>query len=275
VAFVISAAAAVLVSVDGLLNAKGRWRQLRSGAGSLESMIWCYRTRVGDFELTTANISSQEPETAMRNALIAWRKNLMTGGDLQLSGFSRTYSPRIFTHHQFPESGPLRPEDTDDYYSPVQPQKYIELRILPSIAFFQRRTPSYSRQRYCVKVVLLLCTLAATIFSYHELAHWVIGVTSGAAALTSWQEYTDVGRKIERYTHAAISLRNVLSWWKSLSEVEKASKTNISELIHSAERIISEERLAWMSTAHEAQQATTTEQSSKKEKEKADQMLEP
>ena len=78
------------------------------------------------------------------------------------------------------------------------------------------------------------------------------GVTSGAAALTSWQEYTDVGRKTERYTRAAIELQNLLSWWKSLSEVEKASKGTISQLIHSAESIISEERLAWMSTAHQS-----------------------
>ena len=38
----------------------------------------------------------------------------------------------------------------------------------------------------------------------------------------------------------------VLSWWKSLSEVEKASKATIAQLIHSAEGIISEERLAYI-----------------------------
>ena len=43
----------------------------------------------------------------------------------------------------------------------------------------------------------------------------------------------------------------MLSWWKSLSEVEKASKGTIAQLIHSAEGIISEERLAWMSTANQ------------------------
>ena len=30
-------AASILISIDGLLNAKLRWRQLREGAGSLES----------------------------------------------------------------------------------------------------------------------------------------------------------------------------------------------------------------------------------------------
>ena len=250
-AFVLAAVATVLISIDGLLNAKMRWRQLRAGAGSLDSMIWCYRTRVGAFELNSSDPSSRGPETSMRMTLITWRRGLMTGGDLQLSGLSRVYSANVYKHHQFPESGPLSAEDVDDFYSPVQPHKYIELRILPSIAFYEQRTPWYAAQRNLVKVLLLLCALASTLLSHYQLAVYVIAITSSAAALTSWQEYTDVSSKTERYTRAAFELQNVLSWWKSLSEVEKANTSIIAQLIHSAEGIISEERLAWMSTANQ------------------------
>ena len=157
----------------------------------------------------------------------------------------------MYKHHQFPESGPLSAEDVDDFYSPVQPHKYIELRILPSIAFYEQRTPWYAAQRNLVKVLLLLCALASTLLSHYQLAVYVIAITSSAAALTSWQEYTDASSKTERYTRAAFELQNVLSWWKSLSEVEKANTSIIAQLIHSAEGIISEERLAWMSTANQ------------------------
>ena len=51
---------------------------------------------------------------------------------------------------------------------------------------------------------------------------------------------------------SAPGMQNVISWWKSLSEVEKVSKSTIAQLMHSAEGIISEERLAWMSTAESA-----------------------
>ena len=67
--------------------------------------------------------------------------------------------------------------------------------------------------------------------------------------MTSWQEFADASRKTERYTRAVFRLKNLLSWWKALSEVEKASKTTISQLIHTAESIISDERVAWVSTA--------------------------
>ena len=40
-AFYLAAIATFLISIEALLNSKLRWRQLRSGAGSLESMIWC------------------------------------------------------------------------------------------------------------------------------------------------------------------------------------------------------------------------------------------
>lgn len=268
IAFFLAAVASILISIDGLLNAKLRWRQLRAGSGSLESMIWCYRTRVGAFELTSSDPNSRGPETAMRMTLISWRRDLMSGGDLQVSGLSRRYSADVYKHHQFAESGTLTAEDLDDHYSPVQPHKYIQLRIEPSIAFYEQRTPWYACQRAFVKVILLLCTLAATLLSRYELAVYVVAISSTAAALTSWQEYTDVGRKTERYTRAAFELRNVLSWWKSLSEVEKASKGTIAQLIHSAEGIISEERLAWMSTANQSPAAPSDngdeEQGSKK-----------
>ena len=51
---------------------------------------------------------------------------------------------------------------------------------------------------------------------------------------------------------SVFELQNLLSWWKELGEVERASKQTIAQLIHTAEGIISEERLAWMSTANQA-----------------------
>ena len=61
----------------------------------------------------------------------------------------------------------------------------------------------------------------------------------------------------------------MLSWWKSLSGVEKASKGTIAQLIHSAEGIISEERLAWMSTANQQQSRETANEKEKLDVEEA------
>jgi hypothetical protein len=245
IAFILSAFASVLISVDSVINAKLRWRQLRNGAGTLESYLWCYRTRVGSFELDQ-NSDSRSSELALCNALIRWRQEIVSGGDLQVSGFGQAYPEYIYKHAQ--NTGIL-PDGEDDHHSPVQPQKYVDLRIIPSIAFYQDRIPKYAMVRYVLRMMLLTSTGLSTMCAHYQLIMPVVIITGFAGAVTSWQEFADVSRKTERYTRAMFQLQNMLSWWKSLSEVERASKEIISQLIHTSEGIISEERVAWVSTA--------------------------
>ena len=244
-AFILSAFASVLISVDSVINAKLRWRQLRNGAGTLETYLWCYRTRVGSFELDQ-NSDSRSSELALCNALIRWRQEIVSGGDLQVSGFGQAYPEYIYKHAQ--NTGIL-PDGEDDHHSPVQPQKYVDLRIIPSIAFYPDRIPKYAMVRDVLRMMLLTSTGLSTLCAHYQLIMPVVIITGFAGAVTSWQEFADVSRKTERYTRAMFQLQNMLSWWKSLSEVERASKEIISQLIHTSEGIISEERVAWVSTA--------------------------
>lgn len=48
---------------------------------------------------------------------------------------------------------------------------------------------------------------------------------------------------------AVKALTDLLDWWNGLGEVEKASKTVISHLVITSERIIADEQGAWTSTA--------------------------
>ena len=61
-------------------------------------------------------------------------------------------------------------------------------------------------------------------------------------------EFSDLQAKTERYTRAANTLTDLLDWWASLGEVEKASKAVINHLVKTTEEIVSEELLAWTST---------------------------
>ena len=51
-----------VISLQGMYNSRPRWRQLRNGANSLESVIWMYRTRVGRFEVDDSNRRADRPE---------------------------------------------------------------------------------------------------------------------------------------------------------------------------------------------------------------------
>eukprot|EP00966_Prymnesium_polylepis_P150771 3482611-Prymnesium_polylepis.2 len=132
----------------------------------------------------------------------------------------REYAPAFYRHQQTAESPPLL--DGDDFYAPVQPKMYIELRIQPSITFYRKRIPKYATQRYALKSALMACTFAATLLTRYQLSVWVVAVTSATAGITSWQEFADTARKTERYTRAVFALTNLLSWWNSLGEVSCA-----------------------------------------------------
>ena len=246
VAFNLSALASILVSIDQLLNAKMRWRQLRTGAGSLESMIWCYRTRVGGFELTTSDANSRLPEVALRDALVAWRRDLVAGGDLQMSGLNRVYPPHVYKHHQFASPASTCAIGDDDHYSPVQPLKYIAMRLLPTIAFFQQRA-LYAFHRYLMKFLLLAHALGdgASQLGSRRWSWW----SPRPWRRSKRREFSKTPSASSSSTRATFALQNLHSWWKSLSEVEKASRATIAHLIRSCEAVISEERLAWMSTS--------------------------
>merc|ERR1719311_281237 len=97
--------------------------------------------------------------------------------------------------------------------------------------------------------------MAAAVLSRYELMTWVVVVCALSSAFTSWMEFADSARKVERYTRAITALKKLLSWWKSLTEVERASTDSISTLINTSESIIAQERLAWVSTASKKRDA--------------------
>jgi hypothetical protein len=43
-----------------------------------------------------------------------------------------------------------------------------------------------------------------------------IDAHAAAAAVTTWIEFSDVVRKVERYSNAVNSLKQLMAWWKVL-----------------------------------------------------------
>ena len=72
------------------------------------------------------------------------------------------------------------------------------------------------------------------------------GVVSGfSAALTAWQEYNGVDRKINRYTNAILSIKNHILWWDSLPPVDQNSLPNINRLVGVGEDVKTGEVNSW------------------------------
>jgi len=247
VVFFLSLLVSLLGAIDALTQCKSKWRLLRSSAHGLESMLWQYRTRVGPFEIIETMRDSEGPENELCKMLNEWRDNLLAGANLKMSSLHQAYPARVYKHFQ--DSGQPTGPTEDDFQSPVQPHRYIKLRIEPALKFYQDRIPQYARYSFILQTSSLLLGIGATVLAYYKYLSIVVMCTSAAGAVTTWVEFSDVTRKMERYTDVVNGLRKILSWWKVQSAVQKASKETISALIQSSEAMLSEERSAWMSVA--------------------------
>jgi hypothetical protein len=94
----------LLISIDRLLEAKSRWRQLRSHAGALESIIWRFRTRVGYFASTSHASETHKPEQVLCKELTDWIDELVSSANLGATDLNREYPQHVYKHHQFQDS---------------------------------------------------------------------------------------------------------------------------------------------------------------------------
>ena len=95
-----------------------------------------------------------------------------------------------------------------------------------------------------------MCTIASATLSYAgNTAHWVAVSSAVAAAVTSWMSHDELSKRIERYSSAVRAINDLIWWWKSLDDAERANTAHITKLIETGESILATERLAWIAAA--------------------------
>ena len=250
IVFVLAVLHGAVVSVEGYLRPKPKWQALRGGATALESMMWLYRTRVGQFRMGPAQ-DPRNPEIVFCRQLNEWTEDLFAAGDLQRSAWSKSFSSSIHRHQQCegdPAKKEAAPEDAaiDDHYSPVQPDLYISFRLMRRMEWYQKRLPTYIFHAWVFKLLVLSCTVACAVLARFGQPTAVVIITAFSSSSTTWSEFVDAGSKVERYSRAVRTMSRLLNWWKHLTEVERASMENIAGLIIETEQAIAKEQTNWM-----------------------------
>lgn len=243
--FVLSLLSGVLLSAVGFVNPTSRWHQLRMSSCRLTSVIWQYRARVGPFAETARNPRSAQQ--ALCAAMHDWGEAVVAGTDLGLSTMEKVYPERVYKHCQ--RSGTLKPASglLDDHHSPVSPNAYLELRLVPARQFYQARIPVCSRWRVILQYLVFFCSAGAAGLAHFKMASYVAVVSSVAAAIVSWVEFSQLGQKVQRYTCAIRSIKDLHRWWVSLGEVEQKNREHVAHLVMKGEAILNAEHQAWSS----------------------------
>uniref|UniRef100_A0A7S0ECB3 SMODS and SLOG-associating 2TM effector domain-containing protein n=1 Tax=Hanusia phi TaxID=3032 RepID=A0A7S0ECB3_9CRYP len=275
--FLFSLSASVIGSIMAYLNPVTRWRSLRNIASRIESTIWMYRARVGPFAMTPGIVDAAE--MALRSRLLSLRNEILTSADVTETAFMREYSPGIFLHGQREgtkkrkkrPSNVLMPEGNsqDNHQSPVTPQLFIDLRVQEMIAFYRKRLPAYRNQYNIYQLLIILSSATAALLSSFDMPQVAAIVVSFSACVVSWMEFHGTRQKLERYNKSLMNLVNIVTWYESMSAVEKASLENITMLVMQVETAIIGENNSWLSVpSAQKDDAKRDEEKDQKEKEK-------
>lgn len=153
----ISLALSATVSIESLLSPRTMWRQLRVAEIKLESMTWRYRMCVGNFK--TDLIHSQEPEEKFFQELEAWKFNLHNTLR-NISGTTIPQSIDFLKKRKFDLRSEMKcsdAENTDNHFSYLTSDQYIQFRVEKLIEVFQYRVPKsvWLQNKYEIAIVVI------------------------------------------------------------------------------------------------------------------------
>jgi hypothetical protein len=140
-------------------------------------------------------------------------------------------------------------EIIDMHYEPIQPDMYIKYRVEVALEFYKSRIPSYSRTRNIAQTLIVSGAVGTGILAYAQQSRYATIISIITSSITAYLEFHGTNRKISRYSSISHSLQNVIVWWDTLPQIDRALVANIDKLVGTCEDLIQREREAWKSTS--------------------------
>lgn len=126
----------------------------------------------------------------------------------------------------------------DDGISPITPDQYIKVRLVPMAVHFSKKAPGLSNWLHMVTtlgVVLSVASSALAAFGYSVFVPAALAVSGSFTAFLSYQQ-TEL--RLMQTNAAYNQLNQLFSWWEGLTMIEKRVPGNKDTLIKGAEMII-------------------------------------
>jgi hypothetical protein len=245
-----------------------KWQQLRGAALALESELWKFRTRTGDYTLKDASganryTASEKAEDALFSFIEEIREHVMNAGTVSNTAFAAQLRPQvdeppknvslIYKHGQYEEAqvcGTFGTAHMDDnHHTPLRPSEYIKFRLKPQLDFYAQRLPKYERAHTFFELFVVGAAMAGTAMATFGVSSWVAIVTAISAGVTSWAEFSSSETKMTRYSTTISAVSAILLWWNTLAPVERANQANISRLVLECEAAFQSERSSWVTSS--------------------------
>jgi hypothetical protein len=235
----------LLVGFNARFREGNKWILLRAAAESVKQHIFRYRTKSGAY-------SEDQCKTESASTRLASNLRDITS-NLAQSEVNRTNLP------QREISDPKRTNF-------LTPEEYLRDRIEDQIAYFVKKTQNLYRQLKRLQIYILFAGGAGTFLAAINRDIWVALTTAMAMAFASKLELDQVESSLVQYNTALVSLRNIESWWRSLSPWERTRQKNIDLLVDQTETTLEHETTGWVQKMQSALEKLTEKESSTDQK---------
>ena len=132
----------------------------------------------------------------------------------------------------------LRAIEVDDFVSPLSIETYIDHRVRPLAAYLEQRVPMLSRQLQGCEAIALLCNAAGACVAVVGHAEWVALAVAVSAAFNALADYFYLTSQVSAANGAMQDVHALLSWWDSLSLVQRKTRQARARAVETAENAI-------------------------------------
>lgn len=237
------------------------WIEYRVGAETIREKIYLYRQRAGEFASLTSLqdrqrklldiVNEADRRIDKSNATLPYMQSL----EQELRpGFSIPERVRLKTDSPYtvPE------ERYDDGFSCLPVEDYLDFRIRNQVDWYTRRIDndyeSIKKSRLTALVIAGAGSVIAALGS--GLEGLVVITTAAGVALNMKADSRMYGATYATYHLTASRLRNELNQWDILTADQKADPEVGATMVARMEKVLSDERETWRSSAIELQNTT-------------------
>ena len=235
VVVVIPLLAAVLVAAAGRRAVGQRWVMLRAAAEAIKTEIFHYRALMGDARQASPNEHARHQR--------------------DLAAHLEHIENRLM--HTDASSGPLTPYDgplppkmygagrDDDGLSPLDADRYLQIRIADQLAYYHGRIRSLSRRRNVFQFLAIAAGASGAILAAAGLYVWIGLTSAAAAALLAYLNSLQVDNTIVTYNQSATRLAGIERSWRALGPAQ-LDPGAFEKLVNRSEIVLTGELTGWV-----------------------------
>jgi hypothetical protein len=247
----------VLITAASRFKQGTKWLLLRAGAESIKREIYRYRTK--------AMYYKDDPEQQLSKRVEDITLRTMRT-EVNLSSLRPYDKKQGFPPYMFASRG------GDDGFSPLTPDRYVEVRLGDQLNYFKKSALKLDKQLTLLYWLIFIIGGIGTFLAAIDLQIWIALTTAIVAACGTYLGYRQTENTLTKYNQASTDLVNIKSWWNALSAVEQAQQVNIDSLVEHTEQVLQSELDGWIQQMQNAlaelrkgQEARTAEKLEKKE----------